>query len=65
MAIFPESGHSKFVKFLDVSNTIKTIKICFFHKNTKLEFLTKFGLKRSTFTLPKETFLKYPENTEK
>ena len=34
-------------------------------QNTKSELMTKFGLKRSTFTLPKETFLKYPENTEK
>ena len=57
MAILPESGHAKFLKFLDVSNTN--------FQNTKLEFLTKFGRKRSTFTMPKETFLKYPENTEK
>ena len=27
--------------------------------------MTKFGRKRSTFTIPKTTFLKYPENTEK
>ena len=27
--------------------------------------MTKLGRKRSSFTLPKTTFLKYPENTEK
>ena len=27
--------------------------------------MTKFNGKRSTFTLPKTTLLKYPENTEK
>ena len=27
--------------------------------------MTKFGRKWSTFTLPKTTLLKYPENTEK
>ena len=32
----------------------------YFHQNAKFEFLTKFGLKSSTFTLPKATFLKCP-----
>ena len=36
-----------------------------FSSEYQLEFLTKFGRKRFTFTLPKETFLKNPENTKK
>ena len=58
----PESRHANFSIFLRLKYLLNHR---YFHQHTKLELMTKFGRKRSTFTLPKTTFLKYPENTEK